>query len=117
MNNYLDRIGILINNSYCDFIYSNFAINEYNRRKKILNKFWIPVNYEFEIDRSDETMIEICKEYGNLISDKFSDIIIKYIPKKYENYYIIVENDGKEEVIINYDKYISDHLRKELKSM
>jgi hypothetical protein len=91
-----EYIEVLYNSSYGGFSLSNKA-------KKIYNK---PL-YGYE-SRFDPDLIKIYKELGSEINGKFSDINAEKIPKKYQNYIIINEYDGMENITINYDKYKLD---------
>ena len=49
--------------------------------------------------------MEICQQLGNKCNGKCASIYVMFIPKKYENCYIINEYDGQETVDIDYNKY------------
>ena len=109
-----EQIAILYNARYGGFGISQKAIDEYNKRKLIINP-----NEEILdkccsdwVDRADNLMCQLYTEMGNEFNDKYSKIKIKYIPKRYENHYIIDECDGLENISINYSTYALDEIKK-----
>jgi len=65
--------------------------------------------------RTDPILIEIYKELGDDFDDTYHKTKLKRIPKKYENYYDIDEENGREYVNIDYTKYKLDTLYNEIK--
>jgi len=103
-------IEILYNNNYCSWEISEKAIELYKLRSNIT---------EFELAdccRNDPILVQIYKELGNDFNDKSSRTKIKKIPKKYENYYFIGDDCGKEYINIDKTGYIYYKIKEILKS-
>jgi hypothetical protein len=91
-----ETIEILYNSRYGGYGLSDKAMKIFEERK---------TNEDYECDRDTPFILQIFHELGLEFSDKYCDIRIKKIPKKYKNCYDISEYDGKERVEIDYDKY------------
>lgn len=104
-----DTFPVLYNDCYGRFQISQKAMDEYNRQCVLVNRN--TAKESSTIMRTDLLMCKLCLEMGIDFNGKYSHIKVKYLPKKYENYYTItdVEWDGREEVTINYLKYYNVH--------
>lgn len=101
-------VSVIVNKCHGGLGYSEKALFEYNRRKNTNY-----TKYQSEnIDRTDQIMIEICKELGKDANAKSSLIEIEEIPLIYKNYYTINEYDGLEHIDIQHEKYQLDEIRK-----
>jgi hypothetical protein len=99
-----EEIEVLYNNNYEKWTISQKAIELYKLRHNII---------EFELDycsRNDPILVQIYKELGDDFDDKSSRTKIKKIKKKYENYYCIEHDYGKEYIRIDYTKYKLDNI-------
>jgi hypothetical protein len=106
-------IEVLYNNNYdyAGWKISKKAIELYKLRKNV---------NEFEIDfccRTDTILVQISKEVGDDFDDKSSITKIKTIPKKYENYYYIEQDCGKECVEIDKTRYKLDIMYNKMKQI
>ena len=93
-----EEIEVLYNNNYSNWRISKKAIELYILRSNVTN---------FELDfccRNDPILIQIYKELGDDFNDKSSITKIKKILKKYENYYYIEAEYGKEHIKIDFIK-------------
>lgn len=106
-----DEIEILYNKKYGGWTISDKA--------KELYKLRTTNNLDCDFhERNDTILIQIYKELGNEFDDKkYSNTLIKKIPKKYKEYYYISEYDGLETVNIDYTKYELDNLIKNIKKI
>ena len=102
-----ETIDILFNNCSGEYFPSKKAVEMYNERKKQLNPDFIPIISElsFIIERHDPILVQIFRELGKKFNGKNCSIQIESIPKKYENFYHIIDYDGEENVCIDYDIY------------
>lgn len=106
-----ELIEVLYNDNYCPWRISKTAIELYKLRTN---------SSEFEYDfccRNDPILVQIYKELGNNFNDKSSVTKIKKILKKYENYYYISDNDGKEYLKINYNEYKLHNIYNKIKEI
>ena len=104
-------VSIMINACYGGFGLSDIAIREYNTRKPIDCKS-LNMENSLGIDRADPLMTQICTELGAKVNDSNkSNIIIKSIPLKYAECYVITENDGNELISIDMFKFQVDSIR------
>lgn len=106
-------IEVLYNNNYDygGWKISKKAIELYKLRKNIT---------EFELDfccRNDTILVQIYKDLGHDFDDKSSITKIKTIPKKYENYYYIEKDYGKEDIKIDKTKYKLDNMYNKIKKI
>lgn len=114
MNTREEHTGILYNVSYGGFQISQKALDEYNKRNAVINptEEIITCCCDGWIERTDTLLCQIYKELGHEFNGDHSKIKLKYIPKRYENHYIITDYDGKEEISINYATYALDEIKK-----
>ena len=91
-----ETIEVLYNSGYGGYGLSDKAKKMFKERK---------TNEDSEVDRDTPLILQIFRELGVEFSDKYCDVRIKKIPKKYKNFYEFAEYDGKEKVIIDFDKY------------
>ena len=76
------------------------------------------VSYEHEIERHDPVLVQIYDEIGKyLFSGEKSDVKKKMINKKFLDFYIIITQDGRDKVIINYDQFKFSEIKKVLETM
>jgi hypothetical protein len=107
-------IEVLYNNNYnyAGWKISKKAIELYKFRKN---------ETEFELDfccRNDVILVQIYKELGDDFDDMSSITKIKIIPKKYEDYYYIKQDDcGKEYIKIDKTKYKLDIIYNKIKKI
>lgn len=106
-----ERSPIILNKRYGGYCYSKKAVDEYNKRKQILDNNFKPIHYDLYIDyneigRKDPIMIDIIKEIGIEAShDKCSKLEIIYVIKDFENYVEICDQDGYEDFEYNLENY------------
>ena len=95
----------IINDCYGGFSFSDFFIEEYNKRSpEKFNKSY-PGQFEGDYLRDDENAIKIIEEHGSeKCSGKCAKLIVKTIKTKY--LYVINEYDGLESVSINFDIWL-----------
>ena len=108
-----EEIEILYNikYDYAGWKISKKAIELYKLRNNIT---------EFELDfccRHDPILVQIYKELGDDFDDKSSITKIKKILKKYENYYYIKQDCGKENIRIDKTKYKLDNIYNKIKEI
>jgi hypothetical protein len=125
-----DTFPVLYNNQYGGFGYSKKAISEYNKRvpagaakikvgtgqgiasQALLGKSKVDhEKYAYEIDRGDPLMVQVCEKLGNEASDKYANITIAQVPRKFEKHYFIGEYDGLESVQIDFKGYQLDTIK------
>jgi len=107
-----DFIQILHNACYGGWLPSENARELYNLRKTHGFNKGI-----FLCDRHDPILLQIYEDLGDRFDDEHSKTRIKTIPKKYEKYYDICENDGLEWIKINYNKYNLDNLKNKIREL
>lgn len=107
-------ISVLYNNCYGGFSVSKKAKKIYNERMCQQNPEYKSRNTDggiyddfYDTDRRhDPLLVSIYHELGEKFNGaKHTKIMIKTIPKKYENAYIIHEYDGLESVSVDNNKY------------
>jgi hypothetical protein len=99
---------ILINDDFGSFDISDEAVIEYNKRLLEKNPDAKPIQQYSLLRRHDPILIEVYHSLGERINNECSYIELYKIPTKYINHYRIDECDGKEFIIILYDKYKVD---------
>ena len=62
----------------------------------------------FYKNRHDPVLVDIYYELGNDFNGPSSNIFVKMIDKKYEDYYSIIEYGGLEAVVIDYKRFERD---------
>lgn len=99
----------LINNIHGGFGYSQAAVDEYNKRMLELDPTFTIIRSQCpdyqDIPRDNPIMIQIMKDAGINVNDKWASLQIISIPEKY---YIAVEienYEGFEWWRINFEKY------------
>jgi hypothetical protein len=111
LENNKEMIAILYNKCYGGFILSKKAVELYNTKMLEINSEYKPILYDENkgignIERHNKIWIDVYNELGNDFNgSKYSNIKIKYIEKKYQNSYDILEYDGFETVRIDLNKY------------
>jgi hypothetical protein len=92
------------------FEYSKTAIDEYNKRKSIINPDFEPVSQDYD-SKKDSVMIDIVVSMGK---DAFSygDLNIVYIHAKYKDYIQYNEYEGKEYFDYDLERFKLDEIRK-----
>jgi len=112
MINEEESIEVLYHNNYGNWRISKKAIELYKLRNNNETEFVLDF-----VCRHDPILIQIYKELGDDFEDKSSTTKIKKILKKYENYYYIEEEYGKEIIRINYNKYSLDNMYNTIKEI
>lgn len=74
-------------------------------------------SFEDNIERHNPILVEIYHEIGARMSCSYCQIIVETIPKRYENYYEIIEYNNVEQVKIDEYKYQYDTLKSTLKDI
>jgi hypothetical protein len=99
----MEKVPILINQSYGGFRFSQKAVDEYNKRNLLINPNANPINvYNDDMNiRSSPLMIEIVQEFGKDAYTNYSNMGIEYVIGEFLNFINISEYDGLES--INYD--------------
>lgn len=112
-------VGVLYNDCYGEgYKISDKALNMYNKKMKELHDDFENVSYEHEIERHDPVLVQIYDEIGKyLFSGEKSDVKKKMINKKFLDFYIIITQDGRDKVIINYDQFKFSEIKKVLETM
>lgn len=106
-----ETITVLYNVKYGGWGISQEGIALYNERMSQLSSEYVPVKYDFGIDRHDPVLVQVWKELGDKCSGKYCAIDSVEIYKKYENYYEVNEYDGIESISINILKYKLDKIK------
>jgi hypothetical protein len=96
---------VVYNAKHGGFGLSEKGLREYNKRTlKTLSR------YDY-IPRDDSILIELVETMGSTINDRYSMLRIEEFPIKYKLFLQWGDYDGKESVIINYDKYLIYHIK------
>ena len=98
-----EAIPVVVNNCYGGFSLSKEAKELLEKKKE--GKETNNCRY-----RIDPDLVEVVTELGERANGRNADLKLKYIPKKYANYYEIVEYDGLEDVDIFYETYNLDRI-------
>lgn len=128
-----EMIEVLYNTCYGGYNLSNKAIKLFNEKSDTVKLYYDDTSDEDCKDTSDEDckehekcdekvfsitierhnplLISIFKKLGKKCNGSCAKLAIRTIPKKYEKYYEIAEYDGKENVIINTDKYLLGEIK------
>lgn len=106
-----ETFTVIYNNCYGGFGMSSFALNEYNKRlverdpnAELLKEYYSP-------RRDDPILIDLCREFGQQVNDKCSKLTLKSFPIKYKKFLKWDEYDGREDVSIDYRKYVLHQIR------
>lgn len=99
---------VLINDDFGGFSLSEEAIAEYN--KILLEKYpnAKPIQQYSKLRRHDMVLLMVYHKLGEKMGSNGASLSLCKIPTKYINHYRIDETDGKECIIILYDKYRVD---------
>ena len=89
-----EAVEVLYNSRYGGYELSDKAKKMFEERK---------TNEDYEDDRDTPLILQIFHELGVEFSDKYCDVRIKKIPKKYKNFYKYLEYDGRESVDKPYE--------------
>jgi hypothetical protein len=107
-----ELIPILYNSCYGGFMITEKALNEYNKRRLLIDINFKNITSCFLIERNDSILNEIYREFdAKDFNVKYSFIKTHYIKKEYEKYYNINEYDGLESVGINLNQYKLDKIK------
>ena len=90
-------LSVMVNNCFGGFGLSQEAIAEYYRRTRELATS--------SICRHDPVMVQIVREMGHRANDRHARVELEDIPAEYADFYIIQEYDGRETLVIEYDRY------------
>ena len=96
---------VVYNDCYGGFDISKKALAEYNRRMST------NFTYAEQILQSDPVLIELVETMGKEVNSHVSRLKIKEFPIKYKGFLIWSEYDGKENVSIDYDRYLIYHIK------
>jgi len=97
---------VVYNNCYGGFDLSTSGLEEYNRRTTK------NVTLSDYIDREDPVLIEMVETIDRKeINMKHSKLQIKEFPLKFKSFLLWHDYDGKENVSIDYHKYIVDNVK------
>ena len=118
-----NTIEIMVNECFGGFGFSKDAIKEYLKRSSaepnnpelMTGNDGQAIN-EYNVQRHNPVMVQIVKEMGFRANGAFAEIHLKKIPSQYIKHYSIEEYDGRESVVIQYDKYKVDSAKMLLKS-
>lgn len=97
---------VVYNKKYGGFDISLEGLAEYNRRTGK------DVKYAEAIHNEDPVLISLVKEMGDKINTKNSKLCIATFSKEFHDFLEWHEYDGKESVLIDYQKYIVYHVKK-----
>ena len=111
-----EEIEILYNTTFCTWGITDKVKELYKFKNGNVELLEDRIHYDLSY-RTDPILIEIYKELGDGFDDTYHKTKLKKIPKKYENYYDIDEENGREYVTIDYTKYKLDTLYNEIKSI
>ncbi len=101
-------IDVMCNESHGGFSFSKEAKKLYCKN---MNVSEADVNFR-TISRTDPVMIQIVRDLGDRVNGESSNICLERIDAKYEKHFYIDEYDGYESVVISYDEYKLDEIRK-----
>jgi hypothetical protein len=131
MSESLDMMDVLYNSNHGGYSVSKKAIESYVKKMLQINPDYIfsrecisdcfdeeclgtcnESRYNY-VKRHDPLLVEVFNELGDdFNAASYSKVKIWKMPKKYEDYYVIEEYDGKEDIWINYDRYKVDKIKK-----
>jgi hypothetical protein len=96
-------IEVMYTSSYGGGFFSKLSKEAFDRYQETTKN---PYNIYAEDARNDPDMIKIVKEMENTQKESAGcSICIAKIPVELSNYYYVQDNDGAEDVIVEYDKY------------
>ena len=98
----------MINHCFGGFGFSPEAEAEYRKRGGTARIY--------DICRHDPVMAQIVREMGSRASGRCARVGLEDIPAEYADYYIIQEYDGRETLVIEYDRYKVDKAKFILKN-
>ena len=97
---------VVFNACYGGFDMNDNALTEYNKRASEA------IHYPELMARDDPVLIEMVEEMGNKMNSNHSKLTIAEFPLSYKDFLTWHENDGKETVSIDFNRYIVFHLKK-----
>jgi hypothetical protein len=96
---------------YGEIQYSKYAIDEFNKRKLLIDPKFEPVSQEDYYSRRDPIMIDIVISMGVKNAVVNGGLKVEYIRKKYENYIQKTEFEGYEEFDYDLERYKLDEIK------
>lgn len=111
---------VVINNRHGGFGLSDFAIQEYARRKgiklySVSHGFFVAWYYdgederpffETEIPREDPDLVDIVEKYGEKANGKYSNLVVVEIPDDIE--WFVEDYDGREWICEEHRRWYGD---------
>ena len=97
---------------YGEIKYSKNAIDEFNKRKLLIDPNFKPVTQEDYYSRRDPIMIDIVIYLGVNDAVVNGGLKVEYVLKKYEKYIEKTEYEGFEEFDYNMERYKLDEITK-----
>lgn len=110
----MEKTPILIRTTpsyYGEIKYSKNAIDEYNKRKLLIDSEFTPVEQDYYDSRRDPVMIDVVISLGVKNAVVNGGLKIEYIYKKYEKYIQKNEFDGYEEFDYDLERYKLDEIK------
>jgi len=110
----MEKTPILIRTTpsyYGEIKYSKKAIDEYNKRKLLIDSEFTPVKQDEYYSRRDPVMIDIVIYLGVKNAVVNGGLKIEYIYKKYEKYIQRTEFEGYEEIDYDLERYKLDEIK------
>lgn len=110
-----EKTPILIrtsNSYYGEIQYSKYAIDEFNKRKLLIDPNFEPVTQDDYYSRRDPIMIDIVISIGVKHAVVNGGLKVEYVLKKYEKYIEKTEYEGLEEFDYNMERYKLDEITK-----
>lgn len=103
----IKTIKIILNNSNRIFNYSPDFYKKYKQLYQEEFDYGTYTNFKF---RTDPKIIKVFELFGKYKNSITSNLSICYIPEELLDYYQIINQDGYEKIIINYNKAYADIL-------
>lgn len=110
----MEKTAILIRTTpsyYGEIKYSKTAIDEYNKRKLLIDSEFTPVEQDDYDSRRDPVMIDVVISLGVKNAVVNGGLKIEYIYKKYEKYIQKNEFEGYEEFDYDLERYKLDEIK------
>ena len=95
---------------YGEIQYSKYAIDEFNKRKLLIDPNFEPVTQDDYYSRRDPIMIDIVVSLGVDNAVVNGGLKVEYVLKKYEKYIEKTEYEGLEEFDYNFERYKLDKI-------
>lgn len=105
-----EKSPIMIKNGRNYFEYSQVAIDEYNKRKSLIDPIFEPVTQDYD-SRRDPVMIDIVISMGKNAFSR-GGLKIEYVHTKYKDYIQYDEYDGIESFDYDLERYKLDKIKK-----